>query len=95
MSIKPLGGRILVKQSVDADEIIDGVVIPEMAKERPLEGEVMAIGTNMTSNIKEGDIVLIPRYGGIEARVDGEICYLIKETDIIASLNRQNCSIPA
>ncbi len=91
MNVKPLGDRVLVKPLAEAEAIVGGIVIPDTAKEKPQEGEVVAVGTcklvdgkPADFNVKVGDTVLLPKYGGTEVKINGEKFQLIREDDILA-----------
>ncbi|MEP2774938.1 MAG: co-chaperone GroES [Luteolibacter sp.] len=90
-SIKPLGQRVLVKR-LEADTIsAGGIVLPDTAKEKPLEAEVIALGTgskddngkDIEFSVKVGDKVLISKYGGTEVKLDGEEVLILSEADIL------------
>ena len=93
-SIKPLGQRVLVKR-LAADEVSSGgIVLPDTAQEKPQEAEVVTLGTGGTDEngkdivfqVKEGDKVLISKYGGTDVKVDGEDFLIISESDILGVL---------
>ena len=90
-SIKPLGQRVLVKR-LEADAIsAGGIVLPDTAKEKPQEAEVIALGTgskddngkDIEFSVKVGDKVLISKYGGTEVKLDGEEVLIMSESDIL------------
>ena len=90
-SIKPLGQRVLVKRT-EADAISSGgIVLPDTAKEKPQEAEVISLGTGgrddegklIDFTVKVGDKVLISKYGGTEVKLDGEEVLIISESDIL------------
>ncbi len=94
MKIKPLGDRVLV-EPVEADEVAKGgIIIPDTAKEKPQEGKIIAVGTGKLDddgkvipfNVKKGDIVLMPKYGGTEVKIDGKEMLIMEEADIMAVL---------
>lgn len=91
MKIKPLGDRVLVKPA-DAKEVAKGgIIIPDTAKEKPQEGEVVAVGTGklddngkvIAFNVKKGDKVLLPKYGGTEVKIDDVEYQIVREDDIL------------
>jgi chaperonin GroES len=92
MKIKPLGDRVLVKAVELAEQNKGGIIIPDSAKEKPQEAEVMAVGTGkldddgkkIAFNVKKGDKVLMPKYGGTEVKVDDVEYQIIREDDILA-----------
>ncbi len=90
-NIKPLGQRVLVKR-LEADAIsAGGIVLPDTAKEKPQEAEVLALGTGgkddngneIVFHVKAGDKVLISKYGGTEVKLDGEEVIIISQSDIL------------
>ena len=90
-NIQPLGQRVLVKR-LDAEAIsAGGIVLPDTAKEKPQEAEVVSLGTggkdengnDFTFSVKAGDKVLISKYGGTDVKVDGEELLIISESDIL------------
>ena len=92
MKIKPLGERVLVEPVKEEEAIKGGIIIPDSAKEKPQEGKVIAVGTGKLDekgkvipfNVKKGDIVLMPKYGGTEVKVDGQEYQIMREEDILA-----------
>jgi chaperonin GroES len=90
-TIKPLGERILIKRHQEKEQIKDGIIIPDNAKERSQEGEVIALGTGRKNdkgeilpfNVKVGDRVLLPQYGGTEVKINGNEHLIVKEDDIL------------
>ena len=92
VKIKPLGDRVLVKP-VEEDEVQKGgIIIPDTAKEKPQEGKVIALGTGKLDddgkvipfNVKKGDLVLMPKYGGTEVKLDDVSYQIVREDDILA-----------
>ena len=89
-NIKPLGQRVLVKR-VEAEEVASGgIIIPDTAKEKPQEAEVVALGTGKNDegkevpfSVKAGDTVLISKYGGTDVKINGEEHLIINESDIL------------
>ena len=90
-NIKPLGQRVLVKR-LEVDAIsAGGIVLPDTAKEKPQEAEVLSLGTGGTDengkdivfSVKVGDKVLISKYGGTEVKLDGDEVLIISESDIL------------
>ena len=92
MKIKPLGERVLVEPVKEEEAVKGGIIIPDSAKEKPQEGKVIAVGTGKIDengktipfNVKKGDIVLMPKYGGTEVKVDGKEYQIMREDDILA-----------
>ncbi|MCB1095227.1 MAG: co-chaperone GroES [Verrucomicrobiae bacterium] len=90
-SIKPLGQRVLVKR-LEAEEVAaGGIIIPDTAKEKPQEAEIITLGTGgkdddgkvIEFQVKVGDKVLISKYGGTDVKVDGKELLIINESDIL------------
>ncbi len=94
MKIKPLGDRVLVEPLKEEEVQKGGIIIPDTAKEKPQEGRVIAVGTGKLDengkaapfNVKKGDVVLMPKYGGTEIKVDGKEYQIMREDDILAVL---------
>ena len=90
--IQPLGDRVLVKQAEEKEQIKGGIIIPDAAKEKSQEAEVVAIGSGKLGSdgkrvafeVKVGDRVLISKYGGTEVTVGDEKYVLLREDDIVA-----------
>ena len=90
-NIQPLGQRVLVKR-IEAEETASGgIIIPDTAKEKPQEAEVVALGTGKNDegktiefSVKAGDTVLISKYGGTDIKLEGEEHLIINESDILA-----------
>ena len=94
--IQPLGQRVLVKRIEAEQKTAGGIVLPDTAKEKPQEAEVIALGTggkdedgkNIEFTVKAGDTVLISKYGGTEVKIDGEDLLIISETDILGIVTK-------
>jgi chaperonin GroES len=92
MKIKPLGDRVLVEPLEAAETTKGGIIIPDSAKEKPQEGKVVAVGTGKRDedgkiipfNVKKGDRVLMPKYGGTEVKIDDKDYQIMREDDILA-----------
>jgi chaperonin GroES len=90
-NIKPLGDRVLVKSIEEAEQVKGGIIIPDSAKEKPQEAEVIALGTGkkdddgkvLPFNVKVGDRVIISKYGGTEVKFDDLKYLLVREDDIL------------
>lgn len=95
MSIRPLHDRIVVKQLEAAGVTSGGIIIPENAKEKPLQAMVIAVGNGARNkdgdlrplDVKAGDRVLFQRYGGTEVTINGESCTILREDDILAVID--------
>jgi len=91
VNLKPLGDRVLVKSVEASEEVKCGIIIPDSAKEKPQEAEVIALGTGKKNDdgsaqafeVKVGDRVIVSKYGGTEVKLDGESYQLIREDDIL------------
>ncbi|NLT71378.1 MAG: co-chaperone GroES [Verrucomicrobiaceae bacterium] len=94
-NITPLGTRVLVKRiELDEQKTDGGIFLPDTAKEKPQEAEVIALGTGKNDegeiiefSVKVGDKVLISKYGGTEVKVGGDECVLVNESDILGILS--------
>ncbi|MBC8448946.1 MAG: co-chaperone GroES [Chloroflexi bacterium] len=92
MNLKPLGDRIVVKPIEREERTPSGIILPETAKEKPQEGEVLAVGPGrrdedgdrIPMDVKEGDRVLYAKYAGTEVKVDDQKLLILKESDILA-----------
>jgi chaperonin GroES len=90
MNIKPLADRVLVKPAAAEEKTISGIIIPDTAKEKPLKGEVIAVGKGTKDEemvVKEGEQVLYGKYAGTEIEVDGEKLLIMRQSDILAILS--------
>ena len=89
MKIKPLADRVLVLPAPAEEKTIGGIIIPDSAKEKPLKGEVIAIGNGTKDEemvVKPDDTVLYGKYAGTEIELDGEKYLIMKQSDILAIL---------
>lgn len=94
INVKPLGDRVLVKPLEEKEVKQGGIIIPDTAKEKPQEGEVVAVGTGKVDEngkkieftVKKGDKVLISKYGGTEIKIDGTAYLIMREDDILGIL---------
>lgn len=95
MNVKPLGDRVLIQALDDVEELKGGIFIPDSAKEKPQEGKVVAVGTGkrdekgelIAFNVKVGDTVLLPKYGGTEVKIGEDKYQIVKEDDILAIID--------
>jgi chaperonin GroES len=91
MKVKPLNDRVLVKRIEEVQVTKGGIVIPDTAKEKPIEGKVIAVGpgkmsdagNRMALQVKEGDRVLFGKYAGSEIKMEGEEYLMMREEDIL------------
>lgn len=92
MKVRPLKDRIIVKRLEEEEKTKGGIIIPDSAKEKPIEGKVIAVGDGKINKdgkkvpleIKKGDRVLFAKYGGTEIKMDGEEHLMMKEEDVLA-----------
>jgi chaperonin GroES len=91
MKIRPLHDRLIVKRLEEEEKTKGGIIIPDNAKEKPQQGEVIAVGSGKvledgkksTLEVKKGDKVLFGKYSGTEIKIDGEEYLMMKEEDIL------------
>lgn len=96
MNIKPLGDRVVVKVLEAEEKTASGIVLPDKAKEKPQEGEIMAVGTGkvldngtrIDLDVKVGDKVIFSKYAGTEVKVEGDEYLILRQDDILALLNK-------
>ena len=94
LNVKPLGDRVLVEPAEEKETKKGGIIIPDSAKEKPMEGIVRALGTGKTNDdgkkvpfeVKVNDRVLISKYGGTEIKIDGKEFKILNADDILAVL---------
>ena len=95
MKIKPLSDRVLVEPKKEDEVKKGGIIIPDSAKEKPQEGKVIAVGTGKRDddgklipfNVKVGDTVLMPKYGGTEVKIDDKEYQIVREEDILGIID--------
>jgi chaperonin GroES len=95
MKLRPLHDRVLVRRSDEEERTASGIIIPDTAKEKPMEGEILAVGTGSRNEKGEivpldvgvGDRVLFGKWSGTEVKVDGEELLIMKETDIMGIID--------
>jgi len=84
MSFQPLGNRVLILREEQTNTTASGIIIPDSAKEKPLEGKVITLGTDATkSGINEGDTVVFQKYSGTEITIDGTEYLIMNTGDIL------------
>ena len=91
MKIRPLHDRVVVKRIEEKETVLGGIIIPDTAKEKPQEGEVMAVGQGKRLDdgklcpldVKVGDRILIGKYSGSEIKLDGEELVIIREDEVL------------
>jgi len=92
MKIKPLGDRVVIKPSPAEEKTKGGIILPDTAKEKPVVGEIVAVGSGKTSDegkhiameLKVGDKVLYGKYSGTEVTIEGQEYLIMRESDIFA-----------
>ena len=92
MNLRPLGDRLVVEPKEQEQTTASGLVLPETAKEKPQEGEVIAVGPGrrdddgkrIEMDVSVGDHVLYAKYGGTEVKIDGKKLLILKESDVLA-----------
>jgi chaperonin GroES len=95
-TIKPLHDRVIVKRIEEPEQVRGGIIIPDTAKEKPQEGEVIAVGdgkrkddgTRLTLDVKPGDRVLFGKYSGSEIKIDDEEYLIMREDEILGIIER-------
>ena len=93
MNIKPLADRVIVKP-MEKETMKGGIIIPDTAKEKPMQGTIVAVGPGQVSDngervapeVKKGDVVLYGKYSGTEVNVDGVDYLILRESDVLAIL---------
>ncbi|ABK42823.1 chaperonin Cpn10 [Magnetococcus marinus MC-1] len=94
INFRPLHDRVVVKRTESDAKTAGGIIIPDTAKEKPVQGEVLAVGSGVVNDagnvrpleVKVGDKVLFSKYGGTEVRIDGEELLIMRESDIVGIL---------
>src|SRR5215470_17548390 len=96
-NIRPLHDRVIVKRIEEQEQIRGGIIIPDTAKEKPQEGEIIAVGAGkkldsgerVQLDVKEGDRVLFGKYAGTEVKIDDEEYLILREDDILGVIERE------
>ena len=97
MDLKPLGDRLIIEVLEEEEVTVSGIVLPDTAKEKPQRGRVLAVGPGERSKetgevipmeVAEGDEVLYSKYGGTEIKVDGEDLLVLRESDVLAKVDK-------
>jgi len=96
MKIRPLQDRIIVKRIEEEEKTKGGIIIPDSAKEKPMEGEVISVGsgkilengTKQVPEVKAGDRVLFGKYAGTEVKIDGVEHLIMREDDILGVIEK-------
>ena len=90
MNIKPLADRVLIQPTPAEEVTMAGIIIPDSAKEKPLKGEVLAVGNGTKDEemvLKAGDKVLYGKYAGTEVELAGEKYLIMRQSDVLAVIN--------
>jgi chaperonin GroES len=96
MKFRPLGDRVLVKRVEEEEKTKGGIIIPDTAKEKPQEGEVIAVGPGARDesgkvhalDVKAGDRILFGKWSGTEVKVDGQDLLIMKESDVLGVVEK-------
>ena len=96
MRIRPLQDRLVVSRIAEEEKTKGGIIIPDTAKEKPVEGKVLAVGNGRVLedgsirklDIKAGDRVLFNKYGGTEVKIDGEELLILREDDVLGVVEK-------
>jgi len=97
MKIRPLHDRVVIKRIAEEEKTKGGIIIPDTAKEKPVEGEVVAVGNGSIKDdgkvrpldVKKGDRVLFGKYSGTEIKLDGAELIIMREDDILAVIDKK------
>jgi len=95
-SIRPLHDRVIVKRVKEEEKTKGGIIIPDTAKEKPIEGEVLAVGNGKVNedgtlrklDVKVGDRILFGKYSGTEVKIDGDDLLIMKESDVLGVIEK-------
>ena len=95
-NIRPLHDRVIVRRLAEEEKTAGGIIIPDAAKEKPLQGEILAVGKGKlldngdlrALDVAVGDIVIFSSYAGTEIKIDGEPLMLMREDDILGVLSK-------
>ena len=100
MSFRPLGDRVLVRRIEEEAKTKGGIIIPDTAKEKPQEGEILAVGPGardeagkrVEPDVKVGDRILFGKWSGTEVKVDGDDLIIMKESDILGVVDKSSAA---
>jgi chaperonin GroES len=92
MNVRPLHDRLLVRRIEEKESVKGGIIIPDTAKEKPQEGEVVAVGngkvlengTKIALDVKKGDKILFGKYSGTDIKIDGQEYLILREDEVLA-----------
>ncbi len=96
-NIRPLHDRVLIRRLEEDEKTAGGIIIPDTVKEKPMQGEVVAVGSGargddneiVPPDVKEGDVVLFGKWAGTEVKLDGEEYIIMKESDIFGVIEKK------
>ena len=95
MNIRPLGDRVLVEPIEEKEQTVGGIIIPDSAKEKPMQGKVIAVGKKLDKDgkeiefdVKKGDTVLLSKYGGTEVKLGDKKLQLVREEDLLGVIEK-------
>jgi chaperonin GroES len=96
MNLRPLADRVVVEPSEKEEKTASGIILPDTAKEKPQEGEIIAVGPGrrdedgkiIPMDVKQGDIVLFAKYAGTEIKIEDKKFLILKESDILAIVEK-------
>ena len=96
MKIRPLQDRVIVKRVQEEEKTKGGIIIPDTAKEKPIEGEILAVGNGKIledgkvrpMDIKAGDTILFSKYSGTEIKIEGDEHLIIREEDVLGIIEK-------
>ena len=97
MNVQPLADRILVRRIEEQETVRGGIIIPDTAKEKPQEGEVVAVGpgrrneegARIAMEVKKGDRILIGKYSGTDVKIDGTEYVILREDEVLGVLTKK------
>ena len=100
MKFRPLHDRVLVRRSAEEERTAGGIIIPDTAKEKPMEGEIVSVGPGarnekgeiIAPEVKAGDCVLFGKYAGTDVTINGEDLVIIKESDVMGIIEGKKAS---
>ncbi len=100
MKFRPLHDRVLVRRSAEEERTAGGIIIPDTAKEKPMEGEIVSVGPGARNDkgeliapeVKAGDRVLFGKYAGTDVTIEGEDLVIIKESDVMGIIEGKSAS---
>ena len=95
MKFRPLHDRVLVRRLEEETKSAGGIIIPDTAKEKPMQGKIVAVGSGARNekgeivplDVKDGDLILFGKWSGTEIKLDGEELLIMKESDVMGVLN--------